>query len=148
MGRFAPSLRSLNIKNRAHENSHFGYYLLAKIYELLFILAEDKQKENSYIEKAKNYILTLYSSNISIEKLADFGNLDRRYLCRIFKNKTGFTLQQYLLNTRLEKAYSLVVSTDLSIYHIVLSVGYRDLYNFSRIFKKKYLKSPLAVRKT
>ncbi len=136
-------------QNGYQNNTELSYYLLSKIYELFYHLSIPAQKEHiteHYIEKAKNYLTTLYSQDISIEKLANYCCLDRRYLCRIFKDKTGVTLQQYLLNIRLEKARSLVVSSKLSISDIARSVGYRDLYHFSRMFKNKYGKSPLILR--
>ena len=142
---------NIEIQSEYIKNTNLSYYLLSKIYELLHHLSISEPKGNlidQYIDKVKNYVTALYSQDISIERLALFCNLDRRYLCRIFKAKTGLTLQQYLLKTRLEKAYTLVVTTELSISDISRSVGYRDLYNFSRMFKKQYGKSPLILRQT
>jgi AraC-like DNA-binding protein len=88
----------------------------------------------------------MYTNKISVASLAHFCGLDSRYLCRIFKKETGMTLQEYILDYRLSKAHVLLLETSLTIGDTARSVGYTDVYNFSKMFKKKYGVSPRNIR--
>lgn len=131
-------------------DENISYYLLSIIYNILYYLPYCKKDDNTkdrYINKAKDYIGALYSREITVETLARYCGLDRHYLSRIFKERTGFTPQDYLVNTRMENAFALVISSSLSISEISRSVGYTDIYNFSKMFKKRYGASPIQYRR-
>jgi len=100
-----------------------------------------------YVAQAKDYIESMYSYRITVEQLAQYCGLDRRYLCRIFKAHTGQTLMGYILNQRISRAKELLVSSALSVDAISRSVGYGDVFNFSKMFKKQVGRSPLKYRK-
>ncbi|MED1724596.1 helix-turn-helix transcriptional regulator [Brevibacillus parabrevis] len=63
------------------------------------------------------------------------------HLSALFKKKTGYSLIDYLIRVRMEKAASLLVETDRQLREIAESVGYREPYYFGRLFKKVYGKS-------
>lgn len=106
---------------------------------------EPKTRE-SYILKAKSYISSMFSMPFSVEQLAQYCRLDRRYLSRIFKQVTGVTLQQYIINFRMQKACDLLKSSSFSVESVSNSVGYRNIYSFSKIFKKEIGLSPRYYR--
>lgn len=138
------------ILHNTYVQAKADYYILSRLYAILDSLPRVEPKtdaSNRYVERAKNYIASLYCNNISIERLAASCGLDRRYLCRLFKEKTGRTLQQYLIDMRLERANVLLQESGLSVSDISRSVGYQDVYNFSKMFKKKYGKSPMQLRR-
>lgn len=132
------------------ENENTAYYLLSRLYMILYCLPylwKESDSKDRYVEKARKYIASLYSRQITVDDVARLCGLNRHYLSRIFKEKTGFTLQDYLLKTRLEHAYALIITSTLSIGEIARSVGYADVYNFSKMFKKRYETAPLNLRK-
>ena len=55
-------------------------------------------------------------------------------------------MQEYLLNTRIKQAKKLL-SKNISITDIAHMVGYDNIYEFSKIFKKKTGKSPSFFKK-
>lgn len=59
-----------------------------------------------------------------------------------FKSILGISPQSYLINIRLERAKTLILTTNDSIKDIAYSVGYDDPFYFSRLFTKKYGISP------
>nr|WP_243145844.1 AraC family transcriptional regulator [Clostridium chromiireducens] len=68
------------------------------------------------------------------------------YISKVFKEKTGESPINYLINLRLEKAKDLLISTESPIKSIAQSVGYSDAYYFSKLFKKYYGHSPYKYR--
>ncbi len=111
-------------------------YLVSKLFELFSILFDNKTKCN-YAESVKNYIVTSYNSEITLEQIATSLNLDKRYLNRVFKNYFGITIKQYLIKTRMKEAQRLLKKGYL-IKQAAFMTGYNDPFVFSRAFKEYY----------
>ena len=95
----------------------------------------------SYEKQIADYIRANYMRQIRVENIAKMLGLDRRYMTRIFKDRTGMTVQEFLINTRLKVA-SGYLSRGRSVTEAALLSGYTDVFNFSKIFKKMYGVSP------
>ena len=98
--------------------------------------------QNNYVSRAINFIESNYSQPIHVAEIAADLGLSRHYFCRIFKEQTGLSPQEYIVSHRLERAAAL-----LSVYHlpqkeVALLTGYPDVYSFSRMFKRKFGISP------
>ncbi|MEM6344342.1 MAG: AraC family transcriptional regulator [Bacteroidota bacterium] len=65
---------------------------------------------------------------------------------RKFKQVFKQTPAQYIIHQRLEKASTLLRSSDLRITEICFDCGFKDLSTFSRSFSKKYGQSPSQYR--
>ena len=79
-----------------------------------------------------------YYSNISVGSIAKSFNFSRNYLYTLFKRDYGISLQEYLLELRIQKAKELLTNErHLAISEVALAVGYSDALYFSRIFRKK-----------
>ncbi len=124
------------------------YYLCGKIYELLALMSRSrsapKSKTAEHMLQAKNYIDTNYVTQITVEQIADQLGINRCYFSTAFKKHIGKPPQQYLMDVRLEKAAELISSYGYSVSAAALSVGYTDIFNFSKMFKRKYGLSPTA----
>lgn len=94
-----------------------------------------------YASRVMEYINANYMNNISVAEIAAFLKLDRKYLSRIFKEKTGFTVQEYLISKRLSEAKKLLKS-GYSVSESAYMTGYNDAFNFSKAFKKHFGASP------
>lgn len=68
------------------------------------------------------------------------------YLCKVFKRHTGYSVMEYLAKTRMEAAYERLLHGGESVQEVALSVGYNDVYYFSKCFKKRYGITPSAMR--
>jgi len=128
-------------------------FLCSKIFELFSLLIEaENQREiynlpTSYVMKAQNYIETNYANSISVFEIANFLGIDRRYLCSIFKTHIGKSPQQYIVDLRLEKAAQLMLKFNYTPSEAAFSTGYKDIFNFSKMFKKKFKTSPRNFKK-
>lgn len=123
--------------------------LLSVIYAVFASLPYDTEpvsRKDLYISQVEKYVESMYACDISIERMARSIGLDRRYLCSIFKRRTGRTLQEYVIARRMEKARELLSETRLSVGDVARSVGYPDVYGFSKRYKAKYGESPMKFR--
>lgn len=117
-------------------------FLASRIWELLALILEEGKAENDYIEKALHCMRSEYMTNLTVSGLAERLNLDRCYFSTLFTRQVGTSPSQYLMHLRLEKAAELMRFHSQSPSIAAASVGYTDIYNFSRMFKKKYGISP------
>lgn len=99
-----------------------------------------------YVKSAVDYIEVNFCYNISVNSLADYIGINRKYLCTIFKTILGQTPIEYIIKTRMEKACHFLTNHDLSIAEISTSVGYSDQFVFSKQFKKTIGQSPSYYR--
>ncbi len=119
-------------------------YLNAKLYTVIDRLMSSNKHNNyenpvsQYCIKAADYIQANYSSHITIDGIARNLGIDRRYFSRIFAKYIGISPQKYLVDYRLEKAKTLLMTGAYSVGEVAASVGYDDIFAFSKIFKKKY----------
>ncbi len=88
------------------------------------------------------YLQQHHAERISLDSLSATVNLNRSYLCRLFKRETGESLFQYLARLRLERAAGLLLQEELSIREIAARVGIDDPFYFTRMFKKQYGVAP------
>ncbi len=107
---------------------------------------EKKSVGQEHISKAIDFISKNFSRKISVSDISDFLGLHRSYLYTIFKNKLDMSPQDYLIKYRINRACRLMENHQLTIGDIARSVGYRDPFVFSRIFKKKMGISPSKYR--
>lgn len=131
--------------------------LQSLLYEFLYLIIENtdlnysyhttKTNKDIYVNQAIEYMQINYSHNIKVAEVAKYVGLDRKYISTVFKNIMGVTLQQYLINYRLNKAKDMMKESTLSIGSIARSVGYGDPLTFSRMFKKLSGESPSDYRR-
>lgn len=128
--------------------------LLKELYSLLYALIEEfpkpfeyKDKElHTYIQDSLNFINSNYMHSITVQEIADYVNLSRSYLYKMFIKNLGISPQRYLINLRMYKATLLLKSTKLPIGEVASSVGYSDSLLFSKTFSKHFSMSPLNYR--
>ena len=83
----------------------------------------------------------------------DFGqeahrlHLSLGHFARLFHRATGTSPRQYVLRTRLELAARKLWESHQPIKRISAELGFRDVYYFSRMFKKRYALPPAAYRR-
>lgn len=95
-----------------------------------------------YIHEAFVFIEQNYQNEITVEDMAAFCNLDRSYLGKIFKSELKTSPQDFLIRYRMNKACELMKITNHTIGEISIMVGYQNMFNFSRAFKKIIGQSP------
>lgn len=126
------------------------------LYLLLAILIENntaqyvtnsKTTQYNYVRKSLEYIQENYMNELNVNKLAEYMNLNRSYLCSIFKKILNTSPQAYIAQYRINKACDLLKNSSYSISDISLMIGYKDYAVFQRYFKKVTGLSPNQYRK-
>lgn len=99
------------------------------------------------VSEIRQYLTEHYSEKISLDLIAKNMYLSSAYISKIFKEETGEAPINFLIKLRLEQAKKqLETGEHQSIKAISTSVGYDDVYYFSKLFKKYYGVSPLNYR--
>ena len=99
------------------------------------------------VKNILNFLNENYAQHVSLDQIAKNMYLSPVYISKIFKEQTGDSPINYLINVRLEKAKEMLEDGRGNIRSISAMVGYEDVYHFSKLFKKHYGVSPMNYRK-
>ena len=122
-------------------------FLSGCLWKFIGILLDEHKPKYNFVDKAISYMKAEYMNSITIQEIADHLNLDRKYFSGAFSKHVGSSPQQYLLNLRLTKAAEFMTAHNQSPSSAAALVGYTDLYQFSKIFKKHFGMSPRTYAK-
>ena len=127
-------------------------FVCGKVFELLSLLGESQSSKatraEEYVLHAKQYIDINYPQIITVDNLAKELNISRSYFSTIFRKYMGKSPQQYLVEVRLDKAAELIANYGYSVGDAAMSAGYTDIFNFSKMFKRRFGVSPSTYGKT
>ncbi len=132
-----------------HKKSMHMFYLSGFLHKFCaeFRLGEDKNPDlqTLHVNAAVMYINHNFRTDISCEKVAEFMRLSVRYLSRCFKNVSGKSLQEYIIEKKLTTAVYLL-KNGASVAETSEKVGYKDYVTFSKAFKQHYGYTPSAIK--
>lgn len=111
---------------------------------------QEKLKENQHykkIQKSRDFIASNYGDcSLGVEQLAEQLGYSSNYFSRIFKNITGYYVNDYIRQVRIVKAQELLTDTSLTISEIAAMTGFTTDNYFYSIFKKETGMTPAAYR--
>jgi len=97
--------------------------------------------------RAVEYIEQRYDkAEIYLEQVAAEACLSKYHFIRLFKDHFGVTPMQYVTQLRVEKAKSMMLDSSFTISHIAYAVGFNDVSEFNRYFKKSTGHTPTSFR--
>jgi len=99
-----------------------------------------------HLQRAKDLADARYFEALSVDDLARAAGLSRAHFSREFRSAFGESPHAYLLTRRLERAASLLRTTDNSIATICFSVGLHSVGSFTTSFTRAYGVPPGAYR--
>lgn len=98
------------------------------------------------ITSVKEYINTANLTDLTNSKIAEKFHYHPHYLSKLIKEETGYTLNQYIINVKIEKAKLLLSSTDFSVEEIAWKSYFQSTSYFIKMFKKLTGKTPKQYR--
>ncbi|HEX4521362.1 MAG TPA: AraC family transcriptional regulator [Gaiellaceae bacterium] len=99
-----------------------------------------------HLLRAKDLVDARYQEPLGVDELARAAGLSRAYFSREFRRAFGESPHAYLLTRRLERAASLLRSTDRSVAAICFAVGLRSVGSFTTSFARTYGMTPTVYR--
>lgn len=139
-----------------------GFYMVMKFFAILYELSQCEQmrvlssyslktkstSEDKRIADIQDYISKNYMTDIRLPNLAKMAGMSPVAFSRLFKQKIGKSLSDYIIDMRLGYASRFLLDSTNSISDISYECGFNNLSNFNRIFKKKKNCSPKEFRET
>ena len=117
------------------------------ISELTIKNFEISSSNDDVLKMAVLYINQYYTKDFRLDALARLCDISKSYLCKLFKQKYGKGITEYITELRLHKACVLLEKTDHTAVSIANDTGYVDCGYFNRLFKKHFGVTPLEYRK-
>lgn len=138
-----------------------GYRLevLSYFYKLLYILVSEyklkeideglrrKHKQLEKLSVITHYIKEHYKEDISLESVAKEFGFNPTYLSKMFQKYAGINYKTYVVDVRMNKAYTALMNTEDSLTTIAMDHGFADSRSFAKAFKKRFGVLPSVYRK-
>ena len=128
-----------------------------RLIELLYSLRKDcavdifadtkTENTQSAILSAVEYIKKHYFEPINVDTLAQMCHLSTSYFYRIFTQVADLTPNEFIIQTRLKAAQTMLVSSDASMVEVVERCGFNSQSYFCYSFKKNFGVTPNEFRK-
>ncbi len=104
---------------------------------------ETSNKHSILIDSVKDMInLNYHDNSIGPQQIAEIFKMNSAYLNRIFKQYTGTSMNDYIVDIRINKAIEYFEKTNYSVTEIVNRVGIVSVSYFYKVFKSRYGVTP------
>ena len=100
------------------------------------------------MQKVQNYVRDHYNEEIRLSDLAEMVGMAPVAFSRFFRQRTGRTLSDYIIEQRLGHASRLLVDSTQTVAEICFDCGFNTLSNFNRLFRKCKGCSPTEFRES
>lgn len=99
------------------------------------------------VASAVTYISEHFRYPLSLNDLAQHAAVSPFYFTRVFRQETGYTPHQYIINTRIANAKFLLRTTEDSVKDIAIQTGWNSESTFCSAFRKSTGLTPSVYRK-
>lgn len=104
------------------------------------------KKHSALVESIKRYVSQHYKDNISLAEIAGEVFMSPTYICAVFKRETGKTINEHIIEMKMNDAKKMLASTKMKIMEISEALGYENSQYFSYSFKKYSGETPQQYR--
>ncbi len=109
--------------------------------------AHSRETDSSRMNKIYTFVLENYHRDISVQEVADIIHFAKGSFCRYFKQRTGKTFMDFLIEVRIGNACKLLMENEMNINEIAYACGYNNISNFFHQFKALKGCSPSRYQK-
>jgi two-component system response regulator YesN len=104
------------------------------------------QRSAAAVVRIKNYIIKMRNRNISLADIANEAYMSPSYMCAVFKRETGQTLNEFIIEDKMNCAKDLLTNTKMKVFEIAQYLGYDAPHYFSYSFKHYTGQTPQQFR--
>ncbi len=127
-----------------------GIALAAHLVRRYSDITQDSHKgaalSRAMLRAVLQYIRDNLETDLSLQNLADFAQMDVYCFLRSFKQSTGLPPHQYILRERIERAKSLLSNLALSLAEVALRSGFASQSHFATAFRRMTNVTPRTYR--
>lgn len=120
--------------------------IVTKLIRKLYPTGTESEKNEEMWQNLFSYIHENLDKRLSLPELAKKCFYNPSYFSRVFKERFGITLADYLTKERTAHAAKLLLETDYTTEHIATICGYGDKSSLYRAFRKEYSVTPSEYR--
>ena len=136
----------------ARVDSASGLAIDGIIDEMLFegsrgsVLREEKATAR-WLKRATDFVHDNFTSTVTLEEIANVAGVHSAHLSRVFRQKMGCTVGEYVRRLRFEFASQQLLSTERPLCEVACEAGFSDQSHFHRLFRNKMGLTPYTYRK-
>jgi AraC family transcriptional regulator len=101
-----------------------------------------------WLKRSKDFLHANFKDSFSLEDIARVADVHPVHLSRVFREKFGCTVGEYVRRLRVEFASRQILSTEDTLGEIAHAAGFADQSHFNKIFKAAFGLTPAEYRKT
>ncbi len=144
--------RTINeVFGRLDREEEIGYYgAFSFFYQIIdTCIPKISHHGEDLISKAVSYIRCHYHDpDLRVEAVCRNLNVTYAQICNNFRQSRGMNIKEFIIQTRIHEAKTLLLESDLSVNEVAFSVGYADNIHFMKSFKKYTGMTANEYRKT
>lgn len=137
--------QSAHLAGRALQTSNDLYLW----FEYIIHMIEQKftEQDQDVIARVQRYIRDHLADDLNRNDIANEVFLSPDHLSHVFRERTGSSLSEYIIEQRMEKAKTLISTTRTPIQKIATETGYNNIPYFTKLFKRYTGMTPKEYRK-
>ncbi|MEA4862670.1 MAG: helix-turn-helix domain-containing protein [Victivallaceae bacterium] len=116
------------------------------ILEMCASVGGHNRQDTKLLRRIHDYCLAHIQDRISVDELAELAGCTRWHFSRRFKELSGYSPHDYVLDLKMRKAVRLLQSTNAPVKEIAYSCGFDNPEYFSRVFYRIYHTFPREFR--
>lgn len=127
------------------------FHIWKYLYRLMKNAYDAKEQENAkYIKELRNmifYIHKYYPEKLTLEEIAEAGNVCRSNCCKIFQKLLHMSPITYLTEYRIAKSLELLNNSSMNVTEIAFCCGFSSTSYYIKKFRQMMGCSPLQYKK-
>jgi len=125
---------------------HLFSFFVEYFGEISWRLKQVRQKDFLPVQLAQKYIHDHFRERVTLNDVARSASLSAHYFSSLFHEMTGMTVKKYVQMVRINAAKQLLSLTSERITDIAYDVGFNNLTDFNRVFRRMERRSPRQHR--
>lgn len=139
----------VNIQNQLEKSRNIRERFTTAIQQGNKMTVDLKHADREFVNKITDVIAqNINNYDLSVDMVAQKMFMSRSQLSRKVKAVTGYTIINFIMHMRMDKAKRLLASSEMPITEVAMKCGFEDSSYFTRVFKQTYDITPTQYRKS